>query len=366
MTSPRPLIITFVAGSLVACNLVACNKGNPPPRQPLGGQGTKQGPRTATLDPRLAALTTPVNATQTREKAIELIVSLAQHENAQVRGAVVEAAALSPKRLRTIIESGLKDENAAVRSIACMVVGRAQMKELLQAVRPLLKDEAGEVRASAIFALAKNGVTINQSPLGTMLLSDQSPWVSRQAAFVLGELGNKSALPLLQNAARNRVNDLPTQQQRPFELLLTEAMIKLGDEAKKPVVRAALFPDGSPDLEGMALAIQILGESRDQEAKGQLINVVQYRDERGQTFPGEIRLGAAAALTKLNSSEGAIALADEYFFDDNDPIRAQAASVYGEIRGTASWGRLEKLMQDKNLLVRIAAAASILKASSRS
>ncbi len=363
MSRLRLSLVAAFAGCALCIVLPAAgckSQGTTPKPQPIGR------PATLGQDPRLAALNAPVNANQLRERAIELIVSLANHENAQVRGAVVEAASLSPKRLRSIIESGLKDENPGVRSIAAMVVGRTQSRELIQATRPLLKDEAGEVRAAAIFALAKNKVTINQSPLGTMLLSDNSPWVSRQAAFVLGELGNKSALPLLQNAARTRVTDLPPQQQKPFELMLTEAMVKLGDDAKKPALRAALFPDGSSDLEGMALAIQILGEIKDQEAKGQLINIVQYKDAQGKFFPGEIRLGSAISLTKLNSSEGAMSLADEYLFANEDIHRQLAAKVYGELRGTQSWGRLQKLMEDRNLLVRVAAASSIIKASSRS
>jgi HEAT repeat protein len=344
--------------------------GNPPDR--AGGAGKSRGgqpaagPRGAsTGDARLAELNAPVSATQLREKALETIVGFARDENAQVRGAVVEAAGHSPRRLRSIIEAGLKDENAGVRTIAATVVGRTQQRDLLVATRPLLEDAQGEVRASAIFALAKNGVNVNQSPLGAMLLNDASPWVSRQAAFVIGELGNKSALPLLQSAARTRVGNLPAAQQRPFQLMLTEAMVKLGDEAQKPALRAALFPDGTSDLEGMALAIQILGETRDHEAKGQLISIVQYRDANGQSFPGEIRLGAAAALTKMGSGEGAIALADEYLFSSDERLRMQAANVYGEVRGTQAWGRLNKLMSDANPLVRVAAASAVLKASAR-
>jgi HEAT repeat protein len=235
---------------------------------------------------------------------------------------------------------------------------------MLPRVQPLLEDQSHAVQVAAMHAFIKNGRTIDQSPLGRMLMNDDSPWVSRQAAFVLGETNNRSALGLLRSAAAQRAPSLPPNHQRAFQLQIAEAMVKLGEKDQLPVIRAALYPSQPDELEAAALAAQILGELRDRESIGQLLNVLAYRDREGNPYPSEVRLGVAAALARMGTDTAVIA-ADDYLADASPVIRSQAASVYGAHPGPKYWDRLRTLMQDKDPSVRIAAAANVLRSGAR-
>jgi HEAT repeat protein len=239
--------------------LAGCAKQGP--RQPVSGQDTRGIGSSKPL-----VLNSPVDVSQLREDAIAVVEELSKSADAGVRGNAVEAASLVP-RLRAIIDAGLSDQNPGVRIIAASAVGRTQIKELIPRVRTLLNDRDNQVQLAGMYALIKNGQRIDQSPLGRMLMNDDSPWVSRQAAFVIGETGNRSALGLLRSAANNRAGVLPPSHQRPFQLQIAEAMVKLGEKDQLPVLRAALYPSQPEDLEGAALAVQILGELRDRDTQ---------------------------------------------------------------------------------------------------
>jgi HEAT repeat protein len=311
----------------------------------------------------LPVQTTDVRVTSSavREQAMVMIEKLSRDENAQVRGMAVEAAAMSPQRLRDIIEAGLKDDNTGVRSIAAMAVGKNQLRDLRPQVEKLMNDGNNHVRASAIYATLRTGGKADQSPLAEMLFSDASPMISRHAAFLLGEIGNKSAVPLLRSAAIDRTKQLPPDQQPIFQLMVTESLVKLGETKEKAAIQAALYPSQPGEMESMALAVQMLGEMKDRDSQGQLINLASYRDNAGQPYPPEIRLGIALALARMGvvGSEGVV-IADEFAKNDNAALRSQAAFVYGA-QGASSLDKLAEMMKDPNPQVRVSAAASVMR-----
>lgn len=305
-----------------------------------------------------------IQLSATRELAIQKIETLAQHENAQVRANAVEAAGLIASRAKPLIAAGLKDKNAGVRSVAAMTIGKHQITDLAAEVSPLLTDPTPEVRAAAIYALARTNYDADRTPLASMLLEDQSPWVRRQAAFILGELGDKSALQLLRTGANDPFRTASPEQYKNLQLQIAEAMIKLGDNKSRQVIRAALYPARPEELEAAALAVQIIGDIRDREATDQLISMSAYRDSAGQMYPGEIRLGIAGALAKLNMPRGGF-IADEFATSKTDALRTQAAHVYGLVGGNESIAKLRTMMDDPYPLVQAAAAAGVLRAGSR-
>lgn len=307
---------------------------------------------------------TAVDVSRVREDAITTVTQIARSDDAQLRANAVEAASYVPQRLKDILDAGLTDRIAGVRSVAASAVGRAQIRSMLNKVKPLVDDKSDHVRASAIYALNKNGDRIDQSPIATMLMSSESAWVSRQAAYVLGELGNRSALPMLRSAAATRANVLAPNQQKAFQLQVIEAMVKLGEQDQLPALRAALYPSRVDEFDSAVLAIQILGELRDREAIGQLSSILQYTDRAGQPYPPEMRLAAAGALARMGIDTAATE-ADQYLTHPSAPIRAQAASVYGNHPGPKYWDRLKALMTDKDPTVRIAAAAGVLKSGTK-
>lgn len=310
-----------------------------------------------------------VSASVLRERAMETVESLSRDEDAQVRANAVEAASYAPQRLRGVIDAGLTDTSPGVRTVALMAVGREKIRDLAKRAVGPLRDQRSEVRAAAIYALANNGQEVDLSPLATVLLNDQSPWASRQAVFILGELRNPTAIPLLASAARQRTGSLPTGQQRVFELQIAEALVKLGQEDQLGVLRAALYPQQPEDLESAALAAQVLGELNDRKSIGQLQALLAYRERSGpgrdgNGYPAEVRLSIAGALARMGVADG-VAVAEEFRAAENPALRAQAAFVYGFAGGPVSLGRLAEMLQDPLPQVRIAAAGAILRAGKR-
>lgn len=350
----------IVHGLVIACVLISLGAGACRGRGRAGSADAGGQSLPVPAEPAVAADRLVLSAA--RERAIAVIETLATHPDAQVRANAVEAASLTATRMLPVIEAGLGDPSAGVRSVAALAVGKERLTDLAPKVRPLLKDSSNHVRVSAIFALVQCGQDVDQTPLAAYLLEDPSPLVNRNAAYVLGELGNPTALPLLQNAVRVRAARVAPSQQRILQLQLAEAMIKLGDVTQKAVIRAALYPSQPEDLESAALAVQILAQLNDRESIGQLVNLAAYRDRAGQRYPAEVRLGIAAALARMGM-DGAVGIADEFWQDKFEPLRAQTAFAYGELGEGKRLDRLEIMVTDASPMVQVSAAAAILRTS---
>lgn len=325
-----------------------------------GATPGQDGPRAGPAEAAVFDVRDPVAVSRVRERAIEAVERASRSEDAQVRANAVEAAGLAPRRLMPVVSRALDDRHWAVRSVALMVAGRTKDASVAARARTFLADPSPHIRASAIYALAGAGQAVDQTPLATILLSDTAVSARSHAAFVLGEIGNASALPVLREAVRDPLPSAGNAAARLFYLQCSESMVKLGDQSQRSPIRAALYPSSPEELEAAALAVQILGQVKDRESIDQLIYLASYKDPQGQPMPAEVRLGVAAALARMGLRQGGF-IADEFVSSPNPALRAQAAFVYGETGGAAAWGRLERMLEDQDAGVRVAAAAGVLK-----
>jgi HEAT repeat protein len=305
-----------------------------------------------------AAEPTEVDRSILREEAIELLTAAAASESAQLRANAIEAFRLAPARAADVVRAGLVDENLGVRYVAAMTAGELGDRSLLPAVRPLLEDESRSVRAAAVYAARTLGGDADPSMLASMLLSDPDPRRRAQAAYILGELGESSAIPLLRDAARRDPSTATLAELRLLRLQIAEAMAKLGDDEAIETLRAALYPSRPEELEAAALAAQILGEVGDRRSVDQLIYLIER--EGVDAMPAEVRLAAAGALAKLGERGGGF-IADAYDDDENPLLRAQAAAVHGLVGGSDRLPSVRRLMDDPDPQVQVAAAAAALR-----
>lgn len=311
----------------------------------------------------------PLSRSRMRERSIATLSELAFHENAEVRANAVEALQAVPTRVEPIVRASLSDPNLGVRYVAAMTVGQLRLADSAALVRPLLDDPSDVVRAAAIFALHRNGATENLTPLGDML-NGSDFGKAATAAFILGELEDPSAAPMLRSAAKRSHFDLPAA--RNLQLTIAEALCKLGDPASGDVVRAALFPNTVQGFEQAALAAQIIGEVGDETAVAQLIRVVEKTRSGAESasgpddylYPPEVRLAAAHSLAKLGYPDGWY-VAERYRNDSNPAIRAQAAHTLGRTGQGRDVAALAGMLEDPDPRVRVAAAGGILNALER-
>lgn len=295
-----------------------------------------------------------------RERAIDVLEQLAKSESAQVRANAVEALSAAPARASRVVGDRLLDANEGVRSVAAMVAGRLRMREHADRLESMTDDTSPFVRASAIYALRRCGVERDPSVLADLLLESPDPRVRAHAAYILGELGDRSAMGLLRQATGESMPRANASRVQLLKLQIAEAMIKLGDEGQLSVIRAALYPARPEELEATALAVQILGEVEDRGAVDQLIDLSRSAGETDRVMPAEVRLAAAGSLAKLGLPQGGF-IADEYASSDRVVLRAQAASVYGETGRAETVGALDRLLEDESPLVRVAAAGAMVK-----
>lgn len=321
--------------------------------------GRKDGTEKSVPSAKGTASSQPIQASLLREEALTLLDAMSKDSSAEIRANVVEAAGSSPQRLRHIIERGLTDSSAAVQTVALMVVGRNKIGELASLAKTSLSSDNGYVKAAAIFALAANGKEVDQTPLASILLTHEKPQVRAHAAYILGEIKNKSALGLLRQAAREKLIMASEAQVKSYQLQIAEALVKLGDQSQIDTIRASLY-SGPEDLEAVALAAQILGTIGDTGARNNLINLSVYKDKAGTPLPPDVRLAVAAALAKLGESDAAM-IATEFVTHAEPAIRKQAAFVMGLGGKNALAVHLNTLLNDPDAGVRVAAADAILK-----
>jgi hypothetical protein len=267
---------------------------------------------------------------------------------AALRAHAIEASARNEGLLRELAPRGLVDENRGVRFVTCMAISesklltqsaadapRAQVALRTQAanraqgeldvdlcvlVRPLLSDESASVRAAAMLALTRCGVDVDLTAIAGML-QDADPEVRANAYLVLGELGNRSAVPLIRESLGQGMKLVNPIRARLVDLTAAEALVKLGDEREIEPIRGAS------------------GESK--------------------RLP-EVRLSAARALVRIGAPAAAgLAVAREYLGSTDARVRAQTAALLGEIRSPESASLLESLVRDTNPTVQVAAAASL-------
>jgi HEAT repeat protein len=302
----------------------------------------------------------PVRVSELRERAIGLLVENARGDSALLRANALEGLAGAGERAAPAVEAGLKDSNPGVRSVAAILIGRLGLSALSGSVEGLRRDESAFVRAAAVYASVKVGASMDATPLASALFNDASFRVRAHAVYLLGELGNTSAVPMIRQAARAPVPRGQEAAGRLFQLQVAEALVKLGEDDEREAVRAALYPSRPDELEATALAVQIIGQLQDRSAVGDLINLVEYKDKSGNRMPAEVRLAAAAALAKLGQPRGTY-IADEFFKSPDPALRAQAAAVYGDLGLGENLGKLQAMLDDESGFVRVSSAAAILR-----
>lgn len=297
-------------------------------------------------------------ALELRAMAIDHLMLLTSDPSAEIRANVIEALSPVTAQVEPVVALALSDPNAGVRTVAAMVAGRSHLSSLAPTIREMRNDQSPFVRSAALFALDAFGEEVDITELSRLLFEHPNARVRSQAAFVLGEMGKSSAIPMLQQAVGEQHLKSSPIERKLFRLQVAEALIKLGSSKSIDTVRSALYPSRPGELEATALAVQIIGQIRDEGAIDQLIYLSDADSEN--PMPPEVRLGVASALAAMGYREGSF-IADEYIDHALGTIRAQSASVYGQTLDRGNLGKLEMMMlNDPSPLTQVAAAGAIV------
>ena len=289
--------------------------------------------------------------------AESLLLEASRSEDPLLRANAIEGLQPSKEHLDEVVRFGLVDENEGVRFVATMTIGQEKLCSLSHLVRPMLSDPSTSVQAAAIFALARCGEEPDLNPLASMVLGSD-PTAKANASYILGELGNPSAIPLIRNGVGRHEASLEAPRAQAIDLIMAEAMVKLGDEEERQVIQAALFaPPERAELS--ALACQMIGGMRDQSMA---MNLETMALAEGPRKPGpEIQLLASEALAKIDPERVPTEVVVAYISHERPEIRSQAAMVLGSLGSTSFSAQLSTLLRDQDPRVQVAAAAAILR-----
>ena len=313
-----------------------------------------------------------------REKAIAILEQAAFDPWALLRANAIEGLQAAPARAEPIVCAGLVDDNAGVRYVAAMTVGQLEMQSLRLAVTDLARDPDPCVVAASIYARVRLGESPDRTLLGTLLMTGDARSCAN-SAFILGELRDASAAPMLREAAKRLAAPggdpmLGPSASRLLRLHVACALVKLGDTPMVQALRAALFPSVVEEMEDAVLAAQMLGELKDEGSISQLVRMVEYRvsgredwrrvDGEPFLYPIELRLAAATSLAKMGYRDGAfVGLTAE--IDPNPSIRAQATFLFAAIGDPVAARKLAVMLDDPDAQVRVAASANVIRTLGR-
>lgn len=329
---------------------------------------------------------------QAKPKAQAIIKAAGQSDDPRVRLAAIEGAQHAPDVAFDLARDGLTDENPAVRFASLVMIGKLKLSDLSDAAEDLTRDKNESVRAAALFAVSRCGKDVNLSPLAGMLANGSSG-ARANAAMLIGQLGEPQAVDMLRDMADKPMPRVSSAERTWVRLQYAEAMIRLAPDDAEVLgaIRAAVYSN-LDDVR--VLAIQILGEVGDRSVQGGLAHIIK-RDN-----PIQVKIAAAQSLVRMGDTRAADVLIKASNYDDKmlrkdlqgflkqtggqgpeagvirdlladeesraraaAEVRAQAAIGLGYVDSKAAAQRLIALLNDSDLIVKVAAASAILRAS---
>ena len=316
--------------------------------------------------PKLSASATPTRdplridaSLEPIQNATDILIQASTADDPALRAHAIEGLRYSSGLLRSVGERLIGDPNRGVRFIAAITIGQAQCMEVAVLVHPLLLDNNPSVRAAGMFALSRCGESVDLSPLATMAMSEDDE-TRANALFVLGELRNPSARPVVEAALEHPSARANPARESVFLLQGAEALVKLGDESQLDSIRAAMFSPGERG-ELVGLACQMAGEIGDRGSIPMLARLMAASGN--QQRPIEIRLVAATSFARLGGTplDLAQSIALEGATSSDPVVRGQSAFALGAISTPLSRSMLSGLLADPNPEVQVAAATAILR-----
>lgn len=298
--------------------------------------------------------------TRLEQRALEALKRGAGFDTlASVRAQAIESLQdEAPRRGLPWIRTGLTDEHPAVRFAACMALGTLKDEGSRQALERLLKDDNASVRAAAIFGLHRLGDASHTAELASLLRDHPEAAVRRNAALILGRLGEPGAVALLAGVVNSKDAGLHIQA--------LEAMVLLGNpEATQQMVFVSQSGNGPEEV----LALNALAKKRDARFKKLMQRKLAESPYR------ETRLAAARGLGELGSADGLREALAGLRFDkpkasikDDSPenqrmrIRQMAAAALGAIGDPEALPALaDRLEDNSDARVQVATARAILR-----
>lgn len=183
--------------------------------------------------------------------ALDILAELLNHPNAEIRKVALTGLARrihNDLRVKTILQSALKNSDEWIRASAAYNLGLHRVTESLPDLLSALQDDAVSVRAKAAIALGRIGSA--QAMLALMGALDDL-LIRKQVVYALGEIGDSRAIPALRSCE--------TTFDGGLKFLLAMSLTRCGDAAG--IDELETICAASDDPEQVIYAIDALGQA---------------------------------------------------------------------------------------------------------
>ena len=245
-----------------------------------------------------------------REVALGFILVMRKDMREQMRGAAYTALKeIDSDALVPFFEDGLSDGSGPVRVLAVEGLGRTEAGRRSKKLRSAVEDQAGLVKARAV--------------------------------KVLGKSGDRSVIPLIEQAAKDDLANV--------RIAAYGALIRLGRKDAWEQLRKSI---DAPNPEERAEAIRTIADLRDQRGTPAMLELLTYEQP-------SVRAAAARGLGHLERKEARKQI-EQLLNDPIPPVRESAASALADLGGNESVPALTRGLRDGAFTVRAAVVAALL------
>ena len=325
-----------------------------------------------------------------RLRAVQEILDASRSEDHFIRANAIEACQSMPERALPMAQIGVQDPSPVVRFAALVTIGKLKLDTLGPIAAKHVQDPNESVRAAAYFAAHQCGQEVNPTRLARLLQSED-PGVRGNVAMLLGLMGERSAVPMLIDIpTRHPMHRASAADQALVHIQIAEAAVRLGDMQQLNALRAGMFSEFD---DVRLMTVLMLGEIEDHR----MITAIEPLLHKP---PLELQIAAARAMAMLDKPDGLPVLLEGARMDEklvrdrarqvldqakrqnqridpsaslllDDPaeqtrvaalMRAQSAFGLALFDNLEAAQALSDLLGDEDPHVRVAAAASIIRA----
>jgi HEAT repeat protein len=290
-------------------------------------------------------------------QATRIIQRGLSNSNPQIRANAIEiAAGTNNQQFMAEVQRQIKDELVPIRFAAAVAIGDTKYSAGKNDVAQLLKDKDENVRLAGNYALAMLGGSKSYTQQISAALTGSNQRTRANAAFLLGKIEDKQALPLLYKAIQDETSD------ERVRLNAIEAIARLGDEKIYQKLWAMLISAYADDR---VFGIRAMGALKTSQARDSILTMLK------DDLP-EVRLVAAEQLGNLGDMAGEKIVIDALTKDianaeDSETkarIQTLAAHAIGQIRTPAVKKFLPELLKSESQFAQLAAAKAIFQSVS--
>jgi len=258
------------------------------------------------------------------------------------------------------LNESLNSNEITVKTEAIKSLSLIGDKSSISKLRKLLNDPSDTIKIESAIALYRLGDNSGKDILIKIIkdkpnVSMKDPPVKRakalaknliraQAVKALGEFNDKSVIPILNERAKDKEEDGRVVDESIISLT------KLGDRSGIDIFISGL---DSSDKNVKEKACEVLGEVKEEKAKGKLRQLLSHWDKG-------VRSSACLALGKIGDKESIKSIIS-LLSDKDEVVRISAAESLGLMGDKSIIPQLRKLLEDPNGLVRLSACDSLFK-----